>query len=60
MDYLCTCNNCDKTFIDMNPKADAYTKFNTENYKELKQVSDKGEVIWACPICLTDEYLKDL
>jgi hypothetical protein len=57
--YICTCNNCNEEFIDTNPGPDSVQYFiPTENVfgmKELEPIEDMK----ACPICKTDQYLKD-
>ena len=62
-EYLCKCNNCDSILIDRNPQVNA-TKFEVpDNALEMAMISSTLEIdanlFWACPICLTDEYLND-
>ncbi len=54
---LCKCNNCGNILIDENPQVDAI-KYDL-NGSELEMVKDE-DGYWACPICLTDDYLIDL
>lgn len=56
MEYLCSCNNCGRLFIDTNPQFNV-KQFNVDylHLEELKSINDMR----ACPICETDEYLSD-
>lgn len=61
---LCRCNNCDTVLFDENPQLDAIEHELTGNEEEMTQVNygtkKEPEWLWACPNCLTDEYLTDL
>ena len=62
MEYLCKCNKCNSTLIDENPQVGA--KKHELKGLELNMVkSTLGSDLvpfWACPNCLTDEYLTDI
>jgi hypothetical protein len=61
--YLCKCNNCDSILIDRNPQVNAIPLKTPENAIEMVMIGSPLEMnsnlFWACPICLTDEYLND-
>lgn len=64
---LCKCNNCDTILLDQNPQIDAERYEVNGNFSETfgtveeMQYDDSGENgYWICPICETDEYLRDL
>lgn len=56
---LCRCNNCGTIMIDENPD-DQPELTAPENVKNMKELNDIGGFYWACPECLTDEYLQDM
>jgi len=60
---LCKCNNCDSILIDKNPQINAkeYDEKSDDVIKasEMIQLDDDG-YYWACPVCMTDEFLDDL
>ena len=62
---LCECNNCGTIMIDENPQVGAkqymvdVTKVPDMNYKTNIVEHEEHEHYWVCPICDTDEYLKD-
>lgn len=60
-DFLCKCNNCNNVMIDENPKKDAkQIEVPPHVQNMIFWHPEKEEAFWACPTCLTDEYLKDL
>lgn len=64
-EYICKCNKCGNALLDENPQTDAIKR--AINGKELEMVQipekcDNGETVysWACPTCMTDDYLMDI
>jgi len=61
---LCTCNNCDNIWKDMNPQVNAKEYPNNLNYEPLTKLyddkSDLSSGYWVCPKCCTDNYLSDI
>lgn len=64
---FCECNNCQTVMYDQNPKTDAneldVTKYPDATEMQFMQgliENDDNDLFWACPVCLTDEYLTDL
>ena len=57
---LCKCNNCDNVLIDQNPQVNAPEfELNGTELEMTYEESQDGGCFWACPICLTDDYLTD-
>lgn len=58
---LCKCNNCERILIDKNPQTNA-KKYDIKGIKlhSMKYINDYENSFWACPHCLTDDYLIDL
>ena len=63
---LCKCNKCSTVMIDQNPQKGAELHELTGTEVEMQYIvgiddgSNDREIFWACPVCLTDEYLIDL
>lgn len=61
--HLCTCNNCGGVYVDMNSSGDSKkypaTLISEFGIDELSYEKDGEDMIWACPVCKTDEYLVD-
>jgi len=65
--YLCKCNKCDIIMFDQNPQVGATLHKPKGDEVEMQYVQGLNnettgdqEMFWACPVCLTDEYLTDL
>lgn len=65
--HLCKCNNCGTVMIDQNPQINGTLHELKGNEVEMQYVPaliettiQEKEYFWACPICLTDDYLNDL
>ena len=56
---LCYCNNCDSVLINENPQTDAKV-YEAGEAKQMIAIHDYEGHYWACPVCLTDDYLRDL
>ena len=48
-------------YVDMNPGDESIEYDNNESLSELIQHKEEktGDIIWACPKCLTDAFLID-
>jgi hypothetical protein len=63
---LCKCNNCGSILIDQNPQVNA-PLYNLKNHPEAIEMqymqglveNDDPDLVWACPVCLTDGFLTD-
>lgn len=60
-EHLCRCNNCMTIMYDENSASNSKkieVPDNVVNMVKAKQPD--GDVVWACPKCLVDDYLMDL
>lgn len=66
-EYVCKCNKCGSLLIDENPRHDTEKKAIVGSelsmvylVDETESVNNETNYFWACPICLTDEYIMDI
>jgi hypothetical protein len=62
---LCKCNNCDLIMFDENPsdQAEFAAPKGTASMVQLEDTQEgdlERSFFWACPTCLTDDYLVDV
>ena len=57
---ICKCNNCERLLIDENPQIGT-EKVEIENIRvhTMVWIEEENDSFWACPHCLTDDYLTD-